>query len=99
MQQPVHAPAAAPGDTFLGHPRGLALLFAVEMWERFSYYGMRGLLVLYLVNALKWSVADASNLYGTYTALAYITPLAGGFLADRVLGTRRALVIGGVLIA
>jgi POT family proton-dependent oligopeptide transporter len=85
--------------TFLGHPRGLALLFLVEMWERFSYYGMRALLVLYLVNALKWDTASASNLYGTYTSLAYITPLLGGYLADRFLGTRRSLVVGGVLIA
>jgi POT family proton-dependent oligopeptide transporter len=90
-------PAAEP--TFLGHPRGLALLFLVEMWERFSYYGMRALLVLYLVNALKWDTARASNLYGSYTSLAYITPLLGGYLADRFLGTRRSLVIGGILIA
>lgn len=89
----------APAPTFLGHPRGLALLFLVEMWERFSYYGMRALLVLYLVNALKWDTARAANLYGSYTSLAYITPLFGGYLADRFLGTRRSLVIGGVLIA
>ena len=69
------------------------------MWERFSYYGMRALLVLYLVNALKWDTARATNLYGTYTSLAYLTPLFGGYLADRFLGTRRSLVIGGVLIA
>lgn len=86
-------------QTFLGHPRGLALLFLVEMWERFSYYGMRALLVLYLVNALKWDTARAANLYGSYTSLAYLTPLLGGYLADRFLGTRRSLVIGGVLIA
>jgi POT family proton-dependent oligopeptide transporter len=85
--------------TFLGHPRGLALLFLVEMWERFSYYGMRALLVLYLVNALKWDTPSATNLYGTYTGLVYLTPLFGGYLADRYLGTRRSLVIGGVLIA
>ena len=85
--------------TLLGHPRGLALLFLVEMWERFSYYGMRALLVLYLVNALKWDTPSATNLYGTYTGLVYLTPLFGGYLADRYLGTRRSLVIGGVLIA
>jgi POT family proton-dependent oligopeptide transporter len=85
--------------TLFGHPRGLSLLFLVEMWERFSYYGMRALLVLYLVNALKWDTARATNLYGTYTSLAYLTPLFGGYLADRLLGTRRSLVIGGVLIA
>ena len=88
-----------PQPTFLGHPRGLALLFLVEMWERFSYYGMRALLVLYLVNALKWDTARAANLYGSYTSLAYLTPLLGGYLADRFLGTRRSLVIGGILIA
>jgi proton-dependent oligopeptide transporter, POT family len=83
----------------MGHPRGLPLLFLVEMWERFSYYGMRGLLVLYLVNSLRWSDAAAANLYGTYTGLVYLTPLLGGWLADRWLGTRRSLVIGGTVIA
>ena len=85
--------------TFFGHPRGLALLFGVEMWERFSYYGMRALLVLYLVNAMHWSDADAANLYGTYTSLAYAVQIGGGFLSDRFLGTRRSLVIGGAIIA
>jgi POT family proton-dependent oligopeptide transporter len=69
------------------------------MWERFSYYGMRALLVLYLVDSLRWSAADAAHLYGTYTGLIYLTPLAGGWLADRWLGTRRSLVLGGVVIA
>lgn len=95
-----YAPAAVQADrSFFGHPRGLALLFAAEMWERFSYYGMRAILVLYLVNALGWSGADASRLYGTYTGLVWLTPLVGGWLADRVLGTRRSLVIGGATIA
>jgi POT family proton-dependent oligopeptide transporter len=84
---------------FLGHPRGLGLLFGVEMWERFSYYGMRALLVLYLVNGLHWSDRDAANLYGTYTGLVYGVQIVGGFLADRFLGTRRSLVIGGIIIA
>ncbi|MFI5257354.1 MAG: peptide MFS transporter [Gemmatimonadales bacterium] len=88
------------GDRGLfGHPRGLGLLFCTEMWERFSFYGMRALLILYLVNALGWSTARAANLYGTYTGLVYFTPLLGGWLADRVLGTRRSLVIGGLVIA
>ncbi|AHG92528.1 amino acid/peptide transporter (plasmid) [Gemmatirosa kalamazoonensis] len=84
---------------FLGHPRGLALLFGVEMWERFSYYGMRALLVLYLVNGLHWRDADAASLYGTYTGLAYGVQMAGGVVADRWLGTKRCLLLGGVLIA
>jgi POT family proton-dependent oligopeptide transporter len=86
-------------QALLGHPRGLGLLFATEMWERFSYYGMRALLILYLVNVLGWDTARAANLYGTYTGLVYFTPLLGGLLADRYLGTRRSLVIGGALIA
>jgi len=84
---------------FLGHPRGLGLLFLVEMWERFSYYGMRALLVLYLVNAMRWDPARASLLYGAYTGSVYLTPVFGGWLADRILGTRRSLVIGGLVIA
>ncbi|MBI2797262.1 MAG: peptide MFS transporter [Gemmatimonadetes bacterium] len=85
--------------SFFGHPRGLGLLFAAEMWERFSFYGMRGLLVLYLVNALKWSDGDAARLYGNYMSLVYLTPLVGGYIADRLLGTRNSLVIGGIVIA
>ena len=98
---------AAPNDrpevlddrSFFGHPRGLLLLSAVEMWERFSYYGMRAILVLYLVNKLRWSDATATGLFGTYTSLVYLTPLIGGYLADRLIGTRRSLVIGGAIIA
>jgi POT family proton-dependent oligopeptide transporter len=87
-------------DTALfGHPRGLALLFVVEMWERFSYYGMRALLVLYMVHALGWSDDRADHLYGLYTGSVYLTPLFGGWLADRFIGTRRSLVIGGLIIA
>jgi proton-dependent oligopeptide transporter, POT family len=82
-----------------GHPRGLGLLFVTEMWERFSYYGMRAILVLYLVNALQWDAPRAANLYGTYTMAVYLTPLVGGYLADRWIGTRRSLVIGGIIIS
>ena len=92
-------PPVLDDTALMGHPRGLGLLFIVEMWERFSYYGMRALLVLYLVNYLKWSDGDASRLYGTYTSLVYLTPLVGGYLADRYIGTRRSLVIGGIIIA
>ncbi len=95
----VARPAVFDDRSLLGHPRGLGLLFLTEMWERFSYYGMRALLVLYLVNALRWDTARAASLYGTYTMAVYLTPLVGGYLADRVIGTRRSLVIGGAIIA
>ena len=95
--------AATPAEIFadrslLGHPRGLGLLFVTEMWERFSYYGMRALLVLYLVNSQHWTAERAANLYGTYTMLVFLTPLIGGYLADRIIGTRRSLVLGGIII-
>ena len=96
----------AAGKTLMGHPRGLFLLFLVEMWERFSYYGMRALLVLYLVHESAglnpgrgWSKADASNLYGWYTGLAYLLPLVGGIIADKFIGTHRSMVIGSIVIA
>jgi len=92
-------PPALDDVALLGHPRGLGLLFVVEMWERFSYYGMRAILVLYLVNALKWDTPSAANLYGTYTMLVYLTPVIGGYLADKIIGTRRSLVIGSIIIA
>jgi|SRR5579863_3610451 POT family proton-dependent oligopeptide transporter len=91
--------AAIEDRSFFGHPRGLSLLFLAEMWERFSYYGMRALLVLYMVHVLKWTDAHASNLYGSYTGLTFLTPLLGGYLADKWIGTRRSLVVGGVIIA
>lgn len=92
-------PVAADDTRFFGHPQGLALLFVAEMWERFSYYGMRALLVLYLIKQLGWSDASAYELYGTYTGLVWLTPMVGGWLADRFLGTHRALLIGGAIIA
>ena len=82
-----------------GHPRGLYVLFGAEMWERFSYYGMRALLVLYLTKHLKFSRAEALDVYATYTGLVYLTPLLGGFLADKFLGQRKAILIGGSLMA
>jgi proton-dependent oligopeptide transporter, POT family len=108
VPQPVSAVPAPPPThrydvlddrSLLGHPRGLGLLFIVEMWERFSYYGMRAILVLYLVNRLGWSGQRAAGLYGTYTSLVYLTPLVGGYLADRLVGTRRSMVAGSVIIA
>ena len=112
--------------TILGHPAGLFVLFFTEMWERFSYYGMRALLVLYMVNRLIDGVHNgtihvvgfmalqhgiegvfghmnvqplASQIYGLYTAFVYFTPLFGGMLADRILGQRKTVVIGGILMA
>ncbi|QSX28924.1 peptide MFS transporter [Shewanella cyperi] len=93
--------------TMLGHPKGLFLLFTTELWERFSYYAMRAILVLYLVDrvqtdgghGLGWSQADAISLYGTFTGLVYLTPLIGGWLADNILGQRKAIMIGGTLMA
>src|SRR3989338_175251 len=87
----------------LGHPSGLFVLFFTEMLERFSYYGMRALLVLFLVSAMgsggwDWSPENALALYGTYTAMVYLTPILGGFIADRYLGYRKAVVIGAVIM-
>ncbi len=84
----------------LGHPTGLYTLFFAEMWERFSYYGMRALLVFYMIKGfLKYDDGRAYSVYGAYTALVYMTPFFGGLLADRLLGSRRAVVIGGLLMA
>ena len=87
-----------------GHPRGLFLLFSTELWERFSYYAMRAILVLFLTDTtinggLGWSTKDALDLYGIYTGLVYITPLIGGWIADNYLGQRKSILIGGVLMA
>jgi POT family proton-dependent oligopeptide transporter len=81
------------------HPPALSMLFFTEMWERFSYYGMRALLVLYLVDAIGYQRADALTLYGTYTALVYLTPIFGGYLADHYLGYRKSILIGGIVMA
>jgi POT family proton-dependent oligopeptide transporter len=84
--------------TATGQPPGLRVIFMAEMWERFSYYGMRALLVLYLVNAIGYERTDALRVYGLYTGLVYLTPLLGGYIADRWLGTRLAAVIGGTVM-
>jgi POT family proton-dependent oligopeptide transporter len=83
---------------FAGHPKGLYVLFFAEMWERFSYYGMRALLILYLVRHWLYSDGEANLIYGAYTSLVYITPVLGGYLADRYLGQRRAVLFGAVLL-
>lgn len=80
-------------------PKGLFLLFFVEMWERFSYYGMRAILVLYMIKHLMFSTEQAGQLYGWYTGLVYLTPLIGGYIADRYLGQRKCILIGGLLMA
>lgn len=85
---------------FLGHPTGLFVLFFAEMWERFSYYGMRALLVFYMLKGfLQYNDARAYGVYGAYTALVYMTPFFGGLIADRLLGARIAVIIGGLLMA
>ena len=80
------------------HPRGLIILFFAEMWERFSYYGMRGILIFYLTQHLLFDDATAGAQYGSYTSLVYLLPLIGGLLADRYLGTRKAVVFGAMLL-
>ncbi len=81
------------------HPKGLYVLFATEMWERFSYYGMRAILILFMTKALLFDKVFASNLYGGYTGLVYLTPLIGGYIADRYWGNRRSIITGGLLMA
>ena len=85
--------------TWFGQPRGLTILFLTEMWETFSYYGMRALLVYYMTKQLLIGQEKASFIYGTYTAMAYFTPILGGVIADRWLGKRRAVIIGGSIMA
>ncbi len=84
--------------TIMGHPKGLFVLFFAEMWERFSYYGMRALLIFYLTKHWLFSDSDAGIIYGAYTALVYITPAVGGYMADKVLGQRKAVAFGAVLL-
>lgn len=119
------ATTQASTKTLFGHPVGLFVLFFTEMWERFSYYGMRVLLVLYMVNYLIPAIRQgtyvvgfgavegalsaifgplaiqplASQIYGLYTGLVYLTPVFGGLIADKLLGQRKTVVIGGVLMA
>ena len=80
------------------HPKGLYLLFCVEMWERFAFYGMRALLVLYMVQSLMFSTQKAGHIYGWYTGLLYLTPLLGGYLADRYFGQRRCITAGAIFM-
>src|SRR5579863_4323612 len=90
--------------SFFGHPRGLSTLFFTEMWERFSYYGMRALLILFMTatvanGGLGFPVSKAGAIYGLYTAMVFLLSVPGGWLADRITGQRRAVLWGGVIIA
>src|SRR4030095_3810706 len=92
------------GGEFFGHPKGLGPLFFTELWERFSYYGMRAILVLYMVappaqGGLGFDVKHAASIYGTYTMAVYLTALPGGLAADYLLGARLAVFLGGLVIA
>ncbi len=82
-----------------GHPKGLYVLFATEFWERFSYYGMRAIFMLFMTEKLFFDKDYASNIYGSYTGLVYLTPLIGGYVADRYWGNRRSIFVGGLLMA
>ena len=84
---------------FAGHPKGLYMLFFAEMWERFSYYGMRALLIFYLTQHWLFNDSKSNLIYGAYTSLVYITPVLGGYLADKYLGQRRAVLFGAILLA
>ena len=86
-------------NTLNGHPKGLYLLFVTEMWERFSYYGMRALFVLYMTQALLLDKEFSSEIYGSYTGLVYLTPLLGGYIADRYWGNRRSILVGSLMMA
>jgi POT family proton-dependent oligopeptide transporter len=95
-------PARPQPEKLEKQPPGLFLLFGVEMWERFSFYGMRAFLTLFLISSaggFGWSKEQASHLYGWYQGLVYLTPLLGGYLADRLIGTHRSIIIGGIIIA
>jgi POT family proton-dependent oligopeptide transporter len=91
--------AASRNPEPLGHPKGLYMLFFAEMWERFSYYGMRAILIFYLTQHWLFNDGKSNLIYGAYTSLVYITPVLGGYLADRYLGQRKAVLFGGILIA
>jgi len=90
---------ATPAGEWFGHPRQLARLFTTEMWERFGYYGMRALLALYLAQHFLFPDQVANGLYGAFTSLVYLTPLIGGLLADRYLGSKRAVKLGAIFMA
>ena len=85
-------------ELILGHPKGLYVCFATEMWERFSFYGMKYLLLLYLTKYHLFTDANGLNVLGSYAAMVYAMPVIGGLLADRYLGMRKAVLFGGCLL-
>jgi len=85
-------------DTLLGHPKGLFVLFFTEMWERFSYYGIRALLILYLTKHFLFGDKEAGLIFGSYASLVYAMPVLGGLIADRYLGFRKAITFGAILL-
>src|SRR5215472_12442042 len=94
------AETRAPGASdWFGHPRGLTILFLTEMWQEFSFFGMRTLLVFYMTKELLFSQTHSSLVYGLYTSFVYFTPLIGGAISDRWLGRKRAVIIGGSIMA
>lgn len=104
LKLPVPEPPGRYDRAFFGHPRGLSTLFFTEMWERFSYYGMRALLILFMTAApaaggLGFDAVTAGAIYGLYTSMVYMMTLPGGWIADRLIGPQRAVLVGGVLIA
>src|SRR5579871_1947097 len=101
--QALAAQEPASDSRFFGHPRGLATLFFTEMWERYSYYGMRAILILFMVTptshgGLGFATATAGIIYGLYTSMVYLLSVPGGWVADRIFGQRRAVLYGGILI-
>src|SRR5688572_630967 len=97
-------PALNPDTSFFGHPRGLATLFFTEMWERFSYYGMRAIMILFISyqvaeGGLGFGDEKAGAIYGLYTSMVYLMCLGGGWIAGRMIGQQKAVLIGGILIA
>src|SRR5210317_763717 len=86
-------------NTQKGHPKGLYVLFVTEMWERFSYYGMRAIFILFMTKALLMDKELASTIYGNYTGLVFLTPLIGGYVADRYWGNRKSILWGGLMMA
>src|ERR1043166_584612 len=103
MSEATAAVNTANGRSFFGHPWGLSTLFATEMWERLSYYGMRAILLLYMTAELEkgglgWDTRSAAAIYGLYTSSVWFLPLIGGWLADRYIGAKKATLIGGIII-